>query len=110
MWKFEPNGHSGTFEPSGKKQALPENTPTSSRRISASNTPGDVSPSGMSDHALASGVRPFSVSSIISSRRMAACPRFVRRAALPRLAPSTTSFTCTTSPRHLRRKDPGSGL
>ena len=59
MCVLRPSGHSGRFDPSGKKQALPEKMPTSSRRISAETRPGATSLSGMSVHAFASGVSPF---------------------------------------------------
>ena len=50
---FGPSGHSGEDEPSGKKQALPENTPTSPSGIDAPKTPGERPSSGMSDRRAA---------------------------------------------------------
>ena len=109
-WRLRPSGHSGTFDPSGKKHAFPEKMPTSSRRMSALKTPGSVSASGMSVHARASGVSPLSVSAMISRRRTRARPMFVRNAARPLRGVSSVSVTESTSPRHLRRKDSGAGV
>ena len=110
MWVLLPSGHSGTLDPSGKKQALPEKTPTSSSGMSARNTPGSTSGSGMSIHARAIGVSPRSVSAMISRRRMCACPMFVRKAARPGRGPSSFRVTARTSPLHLRRKSCGLGV
>ena len=110
MCVLRPSGHSGTFDPSGKKHALPEKMPTSSSGMSAENTPGETSGSGMSVHAFASGVSPRSVSAIISRRLTRAWPMFVLNAARPLRGASRRSVTVSVSPRHLRRKDSVAGV
>ena len=109
-WVFWPSGHSGTLEPSGKKHALPENIPTSSSGMSARNSPGLTSSSGMSVQARAIGVSPRSVSAIISRRLTRACPMLVRNAARPFLGESSSRVTVRTSPLHLRRMSCGLGV
>ena len=108
-WKLRPSGHSGMDEPSGKKHGLPEKMPTSLSWMLAEKTPGAISGSGMSVHALAIGVMPFSVSSMISARRTEARPALVRNAARPGRGESSSSVTSSVSPRHLTRWASGAG-